>query len=608
MPANQYNFSVLNTKKALARIRSAQGDVRVAFALGEFDAAVPVVEVLRGKPTTAVTRLKAASFETGEKPLGVNIKSIEKKRTRAINWGLLSFDPQTHTLNVECEKKGSKKQARNFRKFFRSLKGTPFWTTVNFAELAPNADGIADENEADEANAALFPMQDVDPKIAAVEEDQIKGDWIDDEADTAADASTPPAYSPGDPPPAYSPGDAPPAYTPRDAPPAYTPGDAPPAYTPGDAPPAYTAGEVPPAYTPGEAPPAYTPEAQAGETILQPEKPTSARDPAAIAADAERLNNFVMKMVDSLPVGKDGTPEELKDLLTNLLQHMSPEHLLLALMRSANRDVLREMGKVEPKPASTAGSVDIAEVTDALLAMATNLAQQRRILLSNEIPKSIVIREQVRLQWTRAQALAEKERGENASLDVTGLVQRMAELFNVGRMDDRALRGFIGLNRSPLIDPNVSVDGQTPLAGIPAVLKLWQDVQVDVLSQVNQIKSKVAEALAALEDPNGLKTVEDFNGTWKHVDAAVAAFKPEQMMANIRLLAASASDPNVHERRKAEIETLVNEIAAAAAMTLVENLDDNPLGVEGRIRAVVRRSIEETQRLLQNPREGAEAA
>jgi hypothetical protein len=554
MPANQYNFSVLNTKKALARIRSAQGDLRVAFALGEFDAAIPVVEVLRGKPTTAVTKLRAASFETGEKPLGVNIKSLEKKKPRAINWGLLSFDPQTHTLNIECEKKGSKKQARNFRKFFRSLKGTPFWTTVRFAELAPNADGFADENEADEANAALFPMQDVDPKIAAVEEDQIKGDWIDDEADTAADASTPPAY------------------------------------------------------TPGDAPPAYTPEAQAGETILQPEKPVSARDPAAIAADAEKLNNFVMKMVDSLPVGKDGPPEELKDLLTNLLQHTSPEHLLLALMRSANRDVLREMGKSEPKPASIAGSVDIAEVTDALFSMATNLAQQRRILLSNEIPKSIVIREQVRLQWTRAQALAEKERGENASLDVTGLVQRMAELFNVGRMDDRALRGFIGLNRSPLIDPNMSVDGQTPLAGIPAVLKLWQDVQVDVLSQVNQIKSKVAEALAALEDPDGLKTVEDFKGTWKHVDAAVAAFKPEQMMANIRLLAASASDPNVHERRKTEIETLVNEIAAAAAMTLVENLDDNPLGVEGRIRAVVTRSIEETQRLLQKPRAGTEAA
>jgi hypothetical protein len=545
MPANQYNFSVLNAKKALARIRSAQGDVRIAFALGEFDAAVPVVEVLRGKPTTAVTKLKTASFETGEKPLGVNIKSLEKKKPRAINWGLLSFDPQTHTLNVECERKGSKKQASNFRKFFRSLKGTPFWATVRFTELASNADGVADENEADEANAALFPMQDVDPRIAAVDEDQIKGDWIDDEEEAAAS----------------------PPYTQADA-----------------------------------------PKAEAGETVAQPGQPAPARDPAAIAADAEKLANFVMKMAGSLPIGKDGSVEELKQLLANLLQSMSPELVLLQLMRSANRDVLREMAKAEPMPASAAGDVDIAEVTDALLAMGTNLAQQRGILRSDEIPKSIVIREQVRLQWTRAQVMAEKERGEGAALDVTGMVQRMVEAFNVGRMDDRALRGFIGLNRSPLIDPNASVDGQTQVAGVPAVLKLWQDVQVGVLSQVNQIKSKVADALAALEDPDGLKTVEDFNGTWKHVDATVAAFKPEQVMANIRLLVASASDPNVHERRKTELETLANDIAAAAAMTLVEDLDDNPFGVEGRIRAVVTQSVEETRKLLQEPRAGASAA
>jgi hypothetical protein len=549
MPANQYNFSALNTKKALARIRSAQGDIRVAFALGEFDAAVPVVEVLRGKPTTAATKLRAASFEAGEKPLGINIMSLEKKRPKAVNWGLLSFDPQTHTLNMECEKKGSRKQASNFRKFFRSLKGTPFWTTVKFTELASNADGVADENEADEANAALFPMQDVDPKIAAIQEDQITGEWIDDEADAGADAGT------------------------------------------------YSASR-----------PADAPEAEVAETVAQGGEPMPARDPAAVAADAEKLANFVMKMTDSLPIGKDGSVEELQELLANLLQSMSPELLLLQLIRSANRDVLRAMVQAEPSPALTGGDVDIAEVTDALLAMGTNLAQRRRILLDDEIPKSIVIREQVRLQWTRAQAMAEKERGEGAKLDVTGMVQRMTELFNVGRMDDRALRGFIGLNRSPLIDPNARIDGQTPVAGIPAVLKLWQDVQVNVQSQVNQIKSKVAEALAALEDPDGLKTVEDFKGSWEYVDAAVAAFRPEQMIANIRLLAAAASDPGVHERRRSELETLVNDISAAAAMTLIENLDDNPLGVEGRIRAIVTRSVAETQKLLQDPRVGATAA
>lgn len=231
-------------------------------------------------------------------------------------------------------------------------------------------------------------------------------------------------------------------------------------------------------------------------------------------------------MADSLPVGKDGTPEELKDLLTNLLQHTNPEHLLLELLRSANRAVLREMTKAEPKPVSTTSDVDIAEVADALLAMGTNLAQHRGILLSDEIPKSIVIRAQVRSQWTRAQVLAEKERGEGASFDVTGLVLHMAELLNVGRMDDRTLRRFIGLNRSSMTDPNVSIDRQTPVAGIPAVLKLWQDVQVDALRQVNQLKDMVAEALAALGDPEGRKTVEDFNGTWKHVDATVPDSKP----------------------------------------------------------------------------------
>jgi hypothetical protein len=332
----------------------------------------------------------------------------------------------------------------------------------------------------------------------------------------------------------------------------------------------------------------------------------SARDPTAIAADAEKLNNFVMKMVDSLPVGKDGTPEELKGLLTNLLQHMSPEHLLLELLRSSNRAALREMANAEPEPISTTSDVGIAEVADALLAMGTNLAEQRGILLSDEIPNGSLIREQVMSQWTCAQAMAEKEHGEEASFDVTGLVQYMAELFNVGRMDDCALRGFIGLNRSPLIDPNVSVDGQTPLGGIRAVLKLWQDVQVDVLSQVNQIKSKTAEALATLEDPDGLKTLEDFGGTWKHVDAAIAAFKPEQMRANIRLLAASASDPNVHDRRKTDLETLVKDIAVAAATPIVEELDNNPWGVDGRIRAIVTQSVEETKRVLQMP--GAVAA
>lgn len=80
------------------------------------------------------------------------------------------------------------------------------------------------------------------------------------------------------------------------------------------------------------------------------------------------------------------------------------------------------------------------------------------------------------------------------------------------------------------------------------------------------------------------------------------------MMANIRLLAASVSDPNVYERRKSELETLAKDIAVAAAATLVEELNNNPFGVEGRIRAVVTRSVKESERLLQMPRAVAAAA
>jgi hypothetical protein len=148
MADDPYNYSKPNAVTALKDIRKTTGSKRIAFAVGRFGPAVPVVMILRGGPSKARLKLEAAHYAENSKPSGVNLRSLPKKPIH-VNHGELVWDPDTGVLTLECAKEANPVLGDMFWNFYQKQWGlTPFWKKeLNFGNLSADAESRSEAED-----------------------------------------------------------------------------------------------------------------------------------------------------------------------------------------------------------------------------------------------------------------------------------------------------------------------------------------------------------------------------------------------------------------------------------------------------------------------------
>lgn len=209
--AEVYEFTRANVQKGWEKIRQAtDGKRRVAFAVGDMGADIPVVLVVPGvTPSQAKTRLASAAYlaqyKSGEGPKGVDLKRVQGKKAGNISYGVLHWDPDHKLLLMDCERNGNKATiGKKFELFYRLQWGrTPFWADVKLGDLpdgaahliagdsnetatlaasagTPPADGTATTEgaEADPAPPIIAPPPPIAPETAPAAVQEMVADEI----------------------------------------------------------------------------------------------------------------------------------------------------------------------------------------------------------------------------------------------------------------------------------------------------------------------------------------------------------------------------------------------------------------------------------------------
>jgi hypothetical protein len=147
--AGKKGYSKAFARKELTLIRSKKP---MAFAVGKFATAAPVVQVVRGSAAKAKGQLSLAKYAEGAAPTGV----VLSKRIETVNYGRLQLE--THgdsaALVVQCVKKPSNALTGYFKHYFRKQFHLPIpWTRViyrNFVGEEDASDGIQEDDSADD--------------------------------------------------------------------------------------------------------------------------------------------------------------------------------------------------------------------------------------------------------------------------------------------------------------------------------------------------------------------------------------------------------------------------------------------------------------------------
>jgi hypothetical protein len=422
-----------------------------------------------------------------------------------------------------------------FRNFFqKQWQITPFWRLVNFRNLRPDAEQGGDAEEAEDSEALRRAGDEpIDPEIAKLEESEILDEWTDEDA---------PEVDPNPPPP-------------------------------------YTAPDELPPYSETDNPPAYS---ETAEAVGRPDVP-----PAVIQANAERLTSYILDKRNTLPWAKDADPDRLKALFEKLLSDVSYERVLLELIRSVNTDAVLQAAAALPKQPLTSDENGIAEVTDALLAMGTNLAEQRGVLGAAEIPDGFRIREMVAKQWAKS-----------GDVPAATLVENLISILgpSIQAANDVKLRGFIGLGpHQAAPNPNAPVRGGSSIdTNAPFLMTLWREAHSTVIKQIDELKLRVDQVLKQ-RDPAW--SVESRGGSWEKVDRVPRALNPTGLTTELRVLAASKGD--VRAKRIAVLNAAVDaHIHYVANDEVITDLDDNPFEVDGLMRDTLLKALSEIRQAL----------
>jgi hypothetical protein len=194
--ADVYELTRANVQKGWEKIRQAtDGKRRVAFAVGDMGAEIPVVLVVPGvTPSQAKTRLASAAYlaqyKSGEAPKGIDLKRTQGKKVANISYGELHWDPQDKILYLDCERNGNKATiGKKFERFYRFQWGhTPFWTDMKLGDLPDGAEHVL---AADTGEAVMVPTSAGEPTTA----DTATVEGADGDPEPAITSQPPPVES-----------------------------------------------------------------------------------------------------------------------------------------------------------------------------------------------------------------------------------------------------------------------------------------------------------------------------------------------------------------------------------------------------------------------------
>lgn len=183
MADDPWNYSKPNAVRALKEIAKTTGNKRIAFAVGRFGPAVPVIIILHGRPSKARLKLDTAHYSDNAKPSGVNLRALPKKPIH-VNHGELVWDPETRVLTLECAVKPSPVLQGMFWNYYQKQWGlAPFWQKeFNFGDLRDDAESRPETQEEGDAPGSHDPA----------EAEPIAPDAVnpDEPSDAATDAAT----------------------------------------------------------------------------------------------------------------------------------------------------------------------------------------------------------------------------------------------------------------------------------------------------------------------------------------------------------------------------------------------------------------------------------
>jgi hypothetical protein len=241
----------------------------------------------------------------------------------------------------------------------------------------------------------------------------------------------------------------------------------------------------------------------AGPQNSEPPPTHEATATAEMAAAVDRLTQHTLKMAQVLKLEHNTTEAALRDIVTTLLQKVSPERLLLALCYSENVADLLDATEFAPNQPVARDDAGIAEIANGLSKMGAKVARKRGALGSNETVDRRQIENMVRAEWNRKPNATPAE-----------MVQDMTALFGQTFMtvEPRRLRNLLGLPGKPPastaqpptngVEQPAGTNGMqrgsdTTLEGLARARQAWSKDRLDAIAGIGALRDAIRQEFAA---------------------------------------------------------------------------------------------------------------
>jgi hypothetical protein len=316
---------------------------------------------------------------------------------------------------------------------------------------------------------------------------------------------------------------------------------------------------------------------------------------AEISADAARLTQDILKL-DKLLLGLESQVHQgpLQEALEAALENAPYERVLLALCHDQDIEEVMDAVETMPNRSIEANDEGFAEITDALLALCTNVARSRGVLLATETVDGSKIEGMVRGHW--------KGPPYAPSSDVIPeMVERFGRAFVTA--DDKQLRGLLSLPASTIgSDTNTRRDnrsaeeqpGGAASDMFGAVAARWTSAWVEAQKTLGTLR----EAVDTWVERQTCPSVEFIGGTWARVTAIFDAVSEHALDDEILATGRATGEEQIRSiaRIRTNIENKLELVRSDGNLSL---LDASPL-LDGQksFRNIFEGALVEMQKLM----------